>query len=39
VDLLPKATFELVVHDADVAIFIAAITEMAKTGEVGNGAV
>jgi len=39
VDLLPKATFELVVHDADVAKFIAAITEMAKTGEVGNGAV
>jgi len=37
VDLLPKAKFELVVHDADVAKFVAAITEAAKTGEVGDG--
>lgn len=37
VDLLPKAKFELIVHDADVEKFVKAILDAAKTGEVGDG--
>ncbi|MHB8835477.1 MAG: P-II family nitrogen regulator [Candidatus Methylomirabilia bacterium] len=37
VDLLPKAKFALIVHDADVEKFVKAILEAAKTGEVGDG--
>jgi nitrogen regulatory protein P-II 1 len=37
VDLLPKLRVALVVRDADVNRFCAAIIDAAKTGEVGDG--
>ena len=37
VDFVPKIKIEVVVHDKDLAAALTAITEAAKTGQVGDG--
>jgi nitrogen regulatory protein P-II 1 len=37
VDLLPKMQLEIVVRDSDIDNLVAAITESARTGKIGDG--